>query len=87
MRDDDTAAPALRRAGYALAALQGLVTALAPGASVATTRRLLALGFEGAADLRPRAWYRRQVRAAGVGLLAAGVTGLALEAGDADDEA
>jgi hypothetical protein len=84
VRDDDTAAD-LASIGYALAAVQGLVTALAPGLSVAVARRLVGLSFEGAADLRPRARYRRQLRATGVGLLAAGAAGVALEAAD-DDE-
>jgi hypothetical protein len=71
----------LTRLGYALAVVQGLVTAIAPDLSLATTTRLLGCGFEHADDLTARPWYRRQVRATGVGLLAAGLAGLALEAG------
>ena len=69
----------IRRAGYALAVTQGLATALVPGLSVETTRRLLGVSFDGADGLDARPWYRRQVRATGVGLLAAGLAGLALE--------
>jgi hypothetical protein len=83
----------LRRFGYAVTALEGLLLAAAPSLALAVGRRLLALSFEGTDDLTARPWYRTQTRATGVGLLAAGLTGLALEgAGDdadapADDDA
>ena len=40
------------------------------------------LGFENVGDLQPREWYVDATRAAGVGLLVAGLTGLVL----VDDE-
>lgn len=81
MRDRST----IRRVGYALAAVHGVVAALAPGTSTEATARLLGLSYEGTDGLTARPWYRRQVRATGVGLLAAGLAGLALE-GQAADE-
>jgi hypothetical protein len=62
---------------------QGLLCALLPQVSVAVTKKLLGKCFENAEDLEAKPKYRRQIRAAGVGLAAAGIAGLALErAGD-----
>jgi hypothetical protein len=76
----------LRRLGYAVTALEGLLLAAAPSLALALGRRLLALSFEGTDDLTARPCYRTQTRATGVGLLAAGLTGLVLEGTTADDE-
>ncbi|MFC5367987.1 hypothetical protein [Salinirubrum litoreum] len=78
----------LRRFGYASVALQGLLSAVAPKAGVAVTKRLLGLHFEGADDLEARPWYVRQTRAVGLGMVAMGLAGLLLEDRDeppADD--
>jgi hypothetical protein len=78
----------LRKAGYAFVAAYGLFAALAPRLASSLGVRMGLLGFENAADLEAEDWYVRAVRAAGVGMLAAGGVGLLLEdrAGGGDDE-
>jgi hypothetical protein len=48
-------------------------------ASKLLNRRLWGLALENAAAIEPRPWYVRAIRAGGVGMIAAGVAGLALE--------
>jgi hypothetical protein len=69
----------LRRLGYAGVALQGLLSALAPKAGIAVTKRLLGLNFDGTEELDAKPWYVRQTRAVGIGMVAMGVAGLLLE--------
>jgi len=69
----------LRRIGYGLVLAQGLVTTLAPKRSIDLKLRLWGLGVENVGDLEPKAWYVRSVRAAGIGMLAAGTAGLLME--------
>jgi len=69
----------LRKAAYAVVAVYGLFAALAPRLASSLTVRLGLLGFENTGGLEAEAWYLRAVRAAGVGLLAAGGAGLLLE--------
>ena len=69
----------LRRLGYAGVALQGLVSAVAPKAGIAVTKRLLGMNFDGTADLDAKPWYVRQTRAVGIGMVAMGLAGLLLE--------
>jgi hypothetical protein len=78
----------LRKAGYAFVALYGLFAALAPRLASSLGVRMGLLGFENTSELEAEDWYVRAVRAAGVGMLAAGGVGLLLEdrAGDGDDE-
>jgi hypothetical protein len=59
---------------------QGLLTALVPQLNVLVLKKLLARNFEGAADLTAKPAYLRELRALGVGLAAAGVTSLVMEA-------
>jgi hypothetical protein len=75
-----------RKAGALWAIGQGLVTALVPSLAARLTRRLLAKNYENAETLEPKPAYLRQVRAMGVGLVAAGVAGLLLEP-DAETDA
>lgn len=75
----------LHRVGYALAVVHGVVAALAPDPNTAATARLLGLGYEGTDGLTARSWYRQQVRATGVGVVAAGLAELALEARAVDE--
>lgn len=65
--------------GSALILLQGVVTALFPGASVRLTKRMIGKNFDNASELEAKPAYIRQLRAIGVGMVAAGGTGLLLE--------
>jgi hypothetical protein len=81
-----------RKFGSLLAIGQGLITAAAPGLSVALTRKLLGMNFENAGELEARPAYLRQTRALGIGVAAAGIAGYAMEVATseepaADDEA
>jgi len=69
----------LRKAGYAVVAAYGLFAALAPRLASSLSVRLGLLGFENTGELEAEDWYARAVRAAGVGMLAAGGVGLLLE--------
>ena len=69
----------LRKVGYAWLLVQGLFAALAPEANLRLNLRLWGFPFENPTDLRPTDWYVRAMRAAGVGMLAAGGVGLLLE--------
>jgi hypothetical protein len=71
--------PKLRKVGYAWLLVQGLFTAVAPRQSLQLNVTLWGFPFENAGDLEPTDWYLRTVRAAGVGMLAAGGVGLLLE--------
>jgi len=65
---------------------QGLLTALVPQLSVALTKKMLGMNFENVEGLAAKPAYRRQIRAMGVGLAAAGVTGLVLERMSDEDD-
>lgn len=69
----------LRRVSYGWLALQGLVATLAPKRSIDLKLKLLGLGVEHAEDLEPKDWYVRAMRAAGIGMVAAGIAGLGME--------
>ena len=71
--------PKLRKLSYAWLLVQGLFAALAPKRNLDLNVRLWGFPFENASDLEPTDWYVRTVRAAGVGMLAAGGVGLLLE--------
>jgi len=69
----------LRRLGYGWLLLQGLLAAVAPKKSIALNVRLWGSPFENADELEPEDWYVRSMRAAGVGMVAAGGVGLLLD--------
>ena len=69
----------LRKAGSLWAIAQGLSTAFVPGLSVAFVKKAIGKNFENADDLEAKPGYRRQLRALGIGLAAAGIAGLAME--------
>jgi hypothetical protein len=77
-----------RRLTAAWAILQGLQLAALPGLTVAVVRRLVGENFAGADALEARPGYVRQLRATGIGLVAAGIAGAAMErvADDPSDE-
>jgi hypothetical protein len=74
----------LRRLGYAWLLLQGTLAALAPRVGLRLNLKPAAIAFENVGELEPREWYLRWVRAAGVGMLAAGAAGLVLETAATD---
>ncbi|MFA9425411.1 hypothetical protein [Natronorubrum sp. A-ect3] len=79
---------------YASSALYGLLTALAPKRSLSLSLNCWKRGFENVSELEPKPWYVRSTRAVGIGMIAAGLAGFALEerarkaaaAADADSE-
>ena len=71
--------PKTRKFGAAIAIGQGLLAAIAPGPSAKVTRKLIGKQFDNADMLTPTPAYLRQIRASGIGLVAAGIATLALE--------
>jgi hypothetical protein len=81
----------LRKAGYALVAVYGLFAAVAPALASKVSVKLSQPGYSNTEALEAEDWYLRAVRAAGVGMLAAGGVGMLLEdraatAGDEEGE-
>jgi len=74
--------------GYGTLVLKGLLAAVAPRKAIVLVTAAWRLGFENVGDLQPREWYVDATRAAGVGLLVAGLTGLVLvdDEGSSDTE-
>jgi hypothetical protein len=78
-----------RTVGAAFVLLQGLVTALFPQTSSRFVRRTIGKNFENASGLTAKPAYLRQLRATGVGMVAAAGTDLllgSLEEPDADSD-
>ena len=74
-----------RKVGSLMAIGQGIVTALAPGLSAKLTKKLVGKNFENAEELEAKPAYRRQTRAFGIGLAAAGIAGYVMEVVAADE--
>lgn len=78
--------------GPAFVLLQGLVTALFPRLSVRLIKSAIGENFDNASELEATPAYRRQLRAIGVGMVAAAGTDLLLqsaesaESDDSDDD-
>ena len=72
--------------GSLAVAAQGLLTAVAPNLSARLTKRMIAKSFDGADELVARPSYLAQVRAIGIGMIAAGVAGYLLEPDEPDDD-
>ncbi|CDK37841.1 uncharacterized protein BN903_41 [Halorubrum sp. AJ67] len=64
-------------AGFVL--LQGVVTAVFPQLSVKLAKKMIGKNFDNASDLEANPAYVRQLRAVGVGMVAAGGTTLLLD--------
>lgn len=73
------ALPGKRRLTAVWAIVQGLQLAVLPGVTVAVLRRLLGENFTGTEGLEARPGYVRQLRATGIGLVAAGIARAAIE--------
>lgn len=77
-----------RTFGAVIVLLQGLVTALFPQISISFVRNAVGKNFENAGGLEAKPAYRRQLRAIGVGTVAAAGTDLLLQsAAETDDDA
>jgi hypothetical protein len=72
-----------RRLGAATVLLQGVVTALFPQMSVSFIQKMIGKNFDNAAELEAKPAYRRQLRAIGIGMVAAAGTDLLMQGGDA----
>ncbi|MDT3437892.1 hypothetical protein [Haloarcula sp. 1CSR25-25] len=76
-----------RTVGAAIVLVQGVVTALFPQISVKFIKSMIGKNFDNASELKAKPAYRRQLRAVGVGMIAAAGTDLLLQsAGETDDE-
>ena len=77
-----------RSFGYAWLALNGVLYAIAPRLAIKLSSKMLTMSFENGDELEPRDWYEDATRAAGIGMIAAGLAGLAFERGgdDAEDD-
>lgn len=75
----------LRRLGYGWVLLNGVLHAVAPKLMLKLAARLWLVGFENVGELEPRDWYATAMRAAGVGMIAAGAVGLLLDRPVDDD--
>lgn len=60
-------------------AVQGLITAVVPQLCIYLGKKVVGMNFENAGQLEAKPSYLRQLRALGVGMLAAGLTGFLLE--------
>lgn len=76
-----------RSVGAALVMVQGVVTAVFPQASVTLTKKMIGKNFDNASTLEATPTYLRQVRAIGVGMIAAGGTDLLLQSAEGTDAA
>lgn len=72
----------IRKAGTAFVLLQGLVTALFPRVSVRLTMSMIGKNFDNSSDLTATPAYLRQLRAIGVGTVAAAGTDLLLQSAE-----
>lgn len=77
-----------RTFGAAAMLVQGVITALFPQLSVKLLKKMLSKNFENTSQLEAKPAYLRQLRAIGVGIVAAAGTALLLQGGEdnADDE-
>src|SRR6056297_1926238 len=69
----------LRRASYGWFVVQGLLAAVAPKRSIAFKLKLWGLALDDVDAAEPKPWYVRSVRAAGIGMIATGVSGFVFE--------
>ncbi len=75
-----------RTFGAAFVLLQGLVTALFPQASIRFIKNMIGKNFDNASDLEAKPAYLRQLRAIGVGMVAAAGTDLLLQSVEETDD-
>ncbi|KOX91320.1 hypothetical protein [Haloarcula rubripromontorii] len=68
-----------RKLSAAFVLVQGVVTALFPQISIKLIKRMIGKNFDNASELEVKPAYRRQLRAVGVGMIAAAGTDLLLQ--------
>jgi hypothetical protein len=66
----------LLRVGYLLLVVQGLLSVFLPKKALKLATAGWRAGFENVDELEPREWYVEVTKITGVGMLAAGLTGL-----------
>jgi hypothetical protein len=66
----------LLRVGYLMMVVQGLLSVFLPKKALKLATAGWRVGFENVDELEPREWYVEVTKIAGVGMLAAGLTGL-----------
>jgi hypothetical protein len=59
-------------------ALEGVFAAVAPRTTFSLLTKSWTLGLKNVEEIEPRDWYVTAIRTAGIGMLAAGIAGLAL---------
>lgn len=72
-----------RTFGAAAVLLQGVVTALFPQLSISFVKQMIGKNFDNASELTAKPAYRRQLRAIGIGMVAAAGTDLLMQGRDA----
>jgi len=75
-----------RTFGAAFVLLQGVVTALFPQISVRLIKNMVGKNFDNASNLEAKPAYLRQLRAVGVGMVAAAGTELLMQSRAESDE-
>ena len=73
-------------AGTVFVLVQGLVAALFPRSSSRFVKKMIGMNFQNAAELKPKPAYVRQLRAIGVGMVAAAGTDLLLQSVENTDD-
>jgi hypothetical protein len=69
-------AKSLFRVGYLLMIVQGLLSVFVPKKAIKLANAGWLAAYENPGELEPREWYVEMTKVTGVGLLAAGLTGL-----------
>jgi hypothetical protein len=75
-----------RKLGAAVVLFQGVVTTLFPQISVKFIKSRIGKNFDNASQLEVKPAYRRQLRAVGVGMIAAAGTDLLLQSTEETDD-
>ena len=81
------AAKSLLRVGYLLMVVQGLLSVFVPKKAIKLANVGWLAAYENPEDLEPREWYVDVTKITGVGLLAAGLTGLLVSSAESAEKA
>jgi hypothetical protein len=80
------AAKSLLRVGYLLMVVQGLLSVFVPKKAIKLANVGWLAAYENPEDLEPREWYVDLTKITGVGLLAAGLTGLLVSSAESAEK-